>query len=80
MSAARRASWSQIDIKKLGRIIVAGHAITGNRRQRAPRTRVGQPDGGLLGTAGWEFVHIAIDDYSRLSYAEVLTDERPAPR
>jgi transposase InsO family protein len=65
-----------IDIKKLGRIVVPGHAITGNRRQRARRTRVGQPDGRLLGTAGWEFVHIAIDDYSRLAYAEVLADEK----
>src|SRR5919201_216752 len=28
------------------------------------------------GTIGWEFVHIAVDDYSRLAYAEVLPDER----
>ena len=28
------------------------------------------------GTAGWEFVHVAIDDHSRLAYAEVLSDER----
>jgi transposase len=34
-----------IDIKKLGRIIVPGHAITGNRRQRAGSTRVGSPTG-----------------------------------
>jgi transposase InsO family protein len=65
-----------IDIKKLGRIVVPGHAVTGNRRQRAPRTRVGQADGRLLGTAGWEFVHVAIDDHSRLAYAEVLSDEK----
>ncbi len=65
-----------IDIKKLGRIVVPGHAVTGNRRQRAGRTRIGQPDGRLLGTAGWEFVHVAIDDYSRLAYAEVLNDQR----
>jgi transposase len=65
-----------IDTKKLGRIVVPGHAITANRRQRAPRTRVGQPDGRLLGTAGWEFVHVAIDDHSRLAYAEVLGDEK----
>jgi transposase InsO family protein len=67
-----------IDIKKLGRIVVPGHAVTGNRRQRADRTRVGRPDGRLLGTAGWEFVHVAIDDYSRLAYAEVLGDETAA--
>jgi hypothetical protein len=64
-----------IDIKKLGRIIVPGHAITGNRRQRAASTRVGSPTGRPLGTAGWEFVHVAIDDHSRLAYAEVLADE-----
>jgi len=64
-----------IDIKKLGRIVVPGHAVTGNRRQRADRTRVGSPTGRPRGTAGWEFVHVAIDDYSRLAYAEVLPDE-----
>ena len=31
-----------------------------------------------LGTAGWEFVHVAVDDYSRLAYAEVLADEKAA--
>ena len=67
-----------IDIKKLGRIVVPGHAITGNRRQRADRTRINSPDGRKLGTAGWEFVHVAIDDYSRLAYAEVLPDETAA--
>jgi transposase len=67
-----------IDIKKLGRIVVPGHAVTGNRRQRADRTRIRSPSGRKLGTAGWEFVHVAIDDYSRLAYAEVLPDEKAA--
>ena len=67
-----------IDIKKLGRIVVPGHAITGNRRQHAPRTRVGRSDGRCLGTAGWEFVHVAIDDHSRLAFAEVHRDETAA--
>jgi hypothetical protein len=40
---ARPGELVHIDIKKLGRIVVPGHAITGNRRQHAPRTRVGQP-------------------------------------
>jgi hypothetical protein len=53
----------RIDTKKLGRIKVIGHRITGNRRQRGRR-------------AGWEFVHVAIDDASRLAYAEVLANER----
>jgi transposase InsO family protein len=65
-----------IDIKRLGRILVPGHALTGNRRQRAPRTRIGRPGGRYLGTAGWEFVHVAVDDHSRLAYAEVLADEK----
>jgi transposase InsO family protein len=67
-----------IDIKKLGRIVVPGHAVTGNRRQRADRTRLGRPGGRYLGTAGWEFVHVAVDDHSRLAYAEVLADEKAA--
>ena len=67
-----------IDVKKLGRILVPGHALTGNRRQHAQRTRIGQPDRRYRGTAGWEFVHVAVDDYSRLAYAEVLADEKAA--
>jgi transposase InsO family protein len=71
---ARPGELVHVDIKKLGRIQVPGHRITGNRRQRARRTRVGN-HGRLLGTAGWEYVHVAIDDATRLAYAEVLTDE-----
>lgn len=53
-----------IDTKKLGRIEGGvGHRITGNRRD----TRRG---------AGWEFVHVAIDDATRLVYVEVLATER----
>ena len=61
-----------IDVKKLGRILKPGHRVTGDPRgqQRARR------DGKKVGLAGWEFVHVAIDDHSRLAYAEVLTDEK----
>jgi transposase InsO family protein len=53
-----------LDVKKLGRITgFYGHRITGNRSRR----RRG---------AGWDFVHVAIDDASRLAYAEVLPDEK----
>ena len=52
-----------IDTKKLGRIAAVGHRITGDRRDR----RRG---------AGWEAVHVCIDDASRLAYGEVLPDER----
>jgi transposase InsO family protein/transposase len=65
-----------VDVKKLGRIQLPGHRITGNRSVRARRTRKGNPDGRSIGTAGWEFVHIAIDDATRLAYAEVLPDEK----
>jgi transposase InsO family protein len=64
-----------VDVKKLGRIQVPGHRVTGNRRQRAARTRVGN-QGRLLGTAGWEFVHVCVDDATRLAYVEVLSDEK----
>jgi transposase InsO family protein len=61
-----------IDIKKLGRILKPGHRVTGSRRgQSRPRSA-----GKKIGAAGWEFVHVAIDDHSRLAYAEVLADEK----
>lgn len=53
-----------LDIKKLGRFRHAGHRVTGIRQ--------GKPSRGI----GWEFVHICIDDHSRVSYAEILPDER----
>jgi transposase InsO family protein len=61
-----------IDIKKLGRIGPngAGHRVTGSKRGQAGRGADGKR------TAGWEFVHIAIDDCTRLAYVEVLGDER----
>jgi transposase InsO family protein len=61
-----------IDIKKLGRILKPGHRVTGDRRGQAKTHRNGKP----VSLAGWEFVHVAIDDHSRLAYAEVLTDEK----
>jgi transposase len=65
-----------IDVKKLGRIERgAGHRITGREhRQRNPRKRDGA--GVDRYTVGWEYVHIAIDDATRLAYAEVLDDEK----
>jgi len=56
-----------IDIKKLGRIGArgAGHRATGNKG-------AGQRSRG----AGWEYVHVCVDDATRLAYVEVLDDER----
>jgi transposase InsO family protein len=62
-----------VDVKKLGRIAGAGHRMSGDRKSQHTR-RVRRARGEL----GWEFVHVAIDDYSRLAYAEVLADEKAA--
>src|SRR5829696_7103600 len=62
-----------IDIKKLGRIQGgAGHRITGRPHYNPTRG----PRGAARKTVGWEFVHVAVDDCTRLAYAEVLGDER----
>ncbi len=74
---ARPGELIHVDVKKLGRIQVPGHRVTGNRAQHARRTRVGNA-GRLLGTAGWEFVHVCVDDATRLAFAEVLPDEKGA--
>jgi transposase InsO family protein len=63
-----------IDVKKLGRIEGgAGHRITGQRRKNRSITIA---PGIRRDMVRWEFVHIAIDDCTRLAYAEVLPDER----
>jgi transposase InsO family protein/transposase len=63
-----------IDIKKLGRIERgAGHRVTGKRRGNPTKT---DPSGTRRRQVGWEYVHIAIDDCTRLAYAEVLDDEK----
>jgi transposase InsO family protein len=63
-----------IDVKKLGRIDGgAGHRVTGRRHHNPDRT---DRSGVRRKTVGWECVHIAIDDATRLAYAEVLPDEK----
>jgi transposase InsO family protein len=63
-----------IDVKKLGRILGgAGHRMTG-RRHYTPRLM--DAAGRRRGTAGWDYVHVAVDDATRLAYAEVLADEQ----
>jgi len=51
-----------LDIKKLGQFERIGHRITGSRRGRSQG-------------AGWDYLHVAIDDATRLAYVEVLPDE-----
>jgi transposase InsO family protein len=63
-----------VDVKKLGRIEHgAGHRVTGRKHYKRTFTDL---HGHRRETTGWEFVHIAIDDCTRLAYAEVLPDER----
>ena len=64
-----------IDIKKLGRFQTAGKRA-GYRTTGAGRPRRRDAHGHDRGISGWEYVHVAVDDYSRLAYAEVLADER----
>jgi transposase InsO family protein len=54
-----------VDVKKLGRIGRPGHRVSGDRRTRSR---------GI----GWEYVHVAIDDATRLAYVEVLANEKAA--
>jgi transposase InsO family protein len=64
-----------IDVKKLGRIHGgAGKRVTGKRRNGDRRRR--DSDGIERRIKGWDDVHIAIDDATRLAYAEVLPDEK----
>jgi transposase InsO family protein len=58
-----------LDIKKLGRIDGIGHRITGDRRGQSNRRARGE---GL----GWEYVHVCIDDASRLAFMRVLPSEK----
>jgi transposase InsO family protein len=74
---ARPGELIHIDVKKLGRIKGgAGKRVTGVARNRRPlRTDTA---GVRRGTVGWDAVHVAIDDATRLAYAEVLPDEKAA--
>jgi transposase InsO family protein len=53
-----------VDTKKLGRFYQPGHRVTGDRS-----------DTRIRGYKGWEFLHVAIDDATRLAYAEMLPNE-----
>ncbi|WP_163471185.1 DDE-type integrase/transposase/recombinase, partial [Haemophilus influenzae] len=54
-----------IDIKKLGRFDKVGHRITGDRRGQGNSRGI-----------GWEFVHVCVDDASRVAFSQVLPDEK----
>ncbi len=62
---ARPGELVHIDVKKLGRIERPGHRVHGDRSTRCRG-------------AGWEYVHVCVDDATRLAYVELLDDERTA--
>jgi transposase InsO family protein len=68
---SRAGELVHIDVKKLGRISGAGHRVTGDRRKQGSSGHAGR-------STGWEYVHVAVDDASRLAYAEVLGNEKGA--
>jgi transposase InsO family protein len=67
---ARPGELVHIDVKKLGRIARPGHRIYGQQIRATKGHHRRRYD------HGWEFVHIAIDDATRLAYVEVLDDEK----
>jgi transposase InsO family protein len=62
---ARPGEMIHIDIKKLGRFNRIGHRITGDRTGQSNSRGI-----------GWEFVHVAIDDHSRIAFARVMPSEK----
>ena len=65
-----------VDVKKLGRIVGgAGKRWRSSGYQHYTGSYT-DAAGRVHNNAGWEYLHIAIDDYSRLAYAEVLPDEK----
>ena len=72
---ARPGELLHIDIKQLGRIQGgAGHRIGGGPQHFNSKFK--DRNGIVRRSVGWEYVHIAVDDYSRLAYAEVLPDQK----
>jgi transposase InsO family protein len=69
---ARPGELVHVDVKKLGRIARPGHRVSGQPGRAVEgyhRKRYSQ---------GWDYVHVLVDDATRIAYAEVLADERPA--
>ena len=72
---ARPGELIHVDVKKLGRIHDgAGHRVTGKRGRYTGRRT--DAEGRERKIVGWEYVHVAIDDATRLAYVEVLADEK----
>jgi transposase InsO family protein len=68
-----------IDVKRLGRIKDGAGKRVGNGLRRTHNyTRVADAAGVRRHTVGWEYVHVCVDDATRLAYVEVLDDEKAA--
>jgi transposase InsO family protein len=67
-----------IDVKKLGRIRDgAGKRVVGDGKRRTHNyDRIVDAAGRQRHTVGWEYVHVCVDDATRLAYVEVLEDEK----
>jgi transposase InsO family protein len=74
---ARPGELVHIDVKKLGRIEGGAGWRVRDRKQHYNPTYTDRA-GRRRHTVGWEYVHVAVDDYSRLAYVEVLNDETGA--
>jgi transposase InsO family protein len=74
---ARPGELVHIDIKKLGRIQGGAGWRVRDRRQHYNHQRT-DATGARRRTVGWEYVHVAVEDHSRLAYVEVLADEKAA--
>jgi transposase InsO family protein len=69
---ARPGELVHVDVKKLGVITGAGHRMTGRRTSQNANRRARRRGA----RKGWEFVHVCVDDATRLAYVEVLADEQ----
>lgn len=67
-----------LDVKKLGRIEGGAGKRVGGEGHSPYNPQRTDAAGKRRNTVGWEYVHIAVDDYSRFAYAEVLPDEKAA--
>ena len=71
-STAHPGELVHIDVKKLGRIAGVGHRFTGRAAAASPHDAVWR-------VTGWEYVHVCVDDATRLAYVEVLAVETAPP-
>src|SRR2546422_5975528 len=74
--ASRPGELLHIDIKQLGRIQGGAGKRWRDGLQQHYTPRLADKAGNVRRTVGWEYVHVCVDDYSRLAYAEVLPDQK----